>query len=449
MLGTQARRHVSTKGGMHGGSTRVAVLTLVLLAGIAAHTGFAGEPPSADDRFVVIQAGTIITNAGAEIHNGVIVLSGGKIQNVGRGLEYPRNAKIIDARNRVVMPGLIDPHSRFGLPNYSRTEVHGNWSVADEYFPSPHEYDELLDAGYTALALVPAGGGIPGRAIVVRTGGVEGQRILQSPSYLRVTPEKRVFRAALERAKQEIEKVDKARQEFEKKAAEQKPATQASQPTTQSASAPTTQPAFQPPPIDPAYQVLVDLIQKQAGVFALLELNGASDFVQMSDVLKKFDIAHHYLARNVAQSDFAYVAAKLGEQKAKIILQPVINRAPFSAERLHLVRMFAQAGCEVSLMPFNDSAREHERILGRVANLVREGWARSEALKAVTLYPARLLGLDARLGSIEKGKDADLIFLDADPLDPQARVCEVMIAGEVIHRVKLADADARQTEAPQ
>ena len=195
--------------------------------------------------------------------------------------------------------------------------------------------------------------------------------------------------------------------------------------------------------------MLVDLIQKKADVFALLELNNASDFVQMSDVLKKFDIAHHYLARNGQQADFAYVVAKLGEQKPKIILQPVINRTPFSAERLHLVRMLSQAGCEVSLMPLNDSAREHERMLGRIANLVREGWARSEALKAVTLHPARLLGLDTRLGSIEKGKEADLIFLDADPLDPLARVREVMIAGEIVHRVKPVAPGARQTEDPQ
>jgi len=76
-------------------------------------------------------------------------------------------------------------------------------------------------------------------------------------------------------------------------------------------------------------------------------------------------------------------------------------------------------------------------MLGRIALLVREGWTRAEALKAVTLHPARLLGLDSRLGSIEKDKDADLIFLDADPLDPLARVREVMIAGEIVRRVEV------------
>jgi hypothetical protein len=414
----------------------VLALCTLLWAGVAV---LGGEPPAGEERFTVIRAGRIITNAGQEIRDGVVVLSGGKIRSVGTGIEYPVNAKVIDARDRVVMPGLIDPSTRIGLPGYPRTEVHGDWSAASEDFIPPVVYDEVLDAGYTALALVPAGSGIPGRAIVVRTAGPADQRVLLSPAYLRVTPDKRVFRGALEKAQQEIEKVDKARQEFEKKQREQKPATQPSQPASQAGSQPTSQPAFQPPPIDPAHQVLVDLIQKKPDVLALLELDDASDYEQMSEVLKKFDIAHHFLARIVGESDFGYVVGKLGEEKAKIILQPVISRVPFSMERIHLVRMFAEAGCEVSLMPVSDSPREFQQMLGRVANLVREGWSREEALKAVTLNPARLLGLDQRLGSIEKDKDADLIFLDGDPLDPRARVREVMILGEIVHRAEVPE----------
>jgi hypothetical protein len=438
----------ATKPVAAGASPAGVALALALL--FADGVVFAAEPPQSDERFVVVRAGRIITNAGKEIRDGVIVLSGGKIRNVGTGIEYPLNAKVIDARNRVVMPGLINPSTRYGLPGYQRTEVHGNWSVADEYFPPPEVYDDLLDAGYTAVALVPAGAGIPGRALVVRTAGPADERTLISPAYLRVTPDKRVFRGALERAQQEIEKVEKARQEFDKKQEQDKkaqgarapsqPATQgATQAATQPASQPATQPAFQPPPIDPAHQVLVDLIQKKPDVFALIELNDASDYVQMSEVLKKFEIAHHFLARNGWESDLEYVVAKLGEEKAKIILQPLISRVPASAERVNLVRLFAQAGCEVSLMPAGDTAREHQRVLGRAATLVREGWSREEALKAVTLNPARLLGLDKRLGSIEKDKEADLIFLDGDPLDPRSRVREVMILGEIVHRAEVPE----------
>ncbi len=413
-------------------------------------TCMAAEPADddGDERFVVIKAGKIITNTDEDIHDGVIVLSGGKVHSVGRDLEYPLNSKVIDARDRVVMPGLIDPHTRYGLPRYKRGGVHGDLSVRDEYFPPPKVYDELLAAGYTALALVPAGDGIPGRAMVIRTAGPEDQRTLQSPSYLRVSGDKRVLRGALERAQKEIDKVEKARKAFEekqkkaqeeqkKKAKQEKAKSKGDKkPATQPTTKPTTQPAFKPPPINPAHQALVDLIQKKPDIFALIELDRASDFVHMREVLEKFEIAHCFYAGRSWRMDLEYVVEPLGEQQAKIIIPPLITRTPHSAERIHLPRMLTDAGCEVSLSPRNDSPREYRHMLGRVAELVREGWPREAALKAITLHPANLLGLAERLGSIEKGKEADFIFLDADPLAPGARVREVMIGGEVVHRVE-------------
>ena len=433
---------------------QIALAAAVLLL---APVGLVRAQDSAEDdngRFVVIRAGKVITCTGKEIRNGMIVLSGGKIYSVGQGLEYPLNAEIIDARDRVVMPGLIDPHTRYGLQNYSRSGVHGNLSVADEYHPTPGLYDELLDAGYTAITLVPGGGGIPGRALVTRTGGQEAQRVLLSPGYLRVTADKRTFRGGLEKAEKEIEKVEQARVEFEKKQKEeqqkqaeqkkqdkQQPEQQTKQPPeSQPAEKPATQPAkppeFKAPPIDPAHQVLVDLIQKKSDILALIELNNASDFVHMCEVLERFEIAHAFVANNYGQSDLGYIVEKMGQRKARVVLLPWIGSVPYSAERLNLVKMFSEAGCEVSLTPLNDRDREYARMLGRVAELVRVGWSREEALKAVTLYPARLLGLEDRLGTIEKDKQADLIFLDGDPFDPTARVREVMIGGKVIHRVE-------------
>lgn len=420
-------------------------LLLTLLAAMLATVPCPAAPPTEDEdgRFVVIKAGRIITVSGEEIRQGMIVLSGGRIRNVGRGLEYPLSAKVIDARDRVVMPGLINPHSRYGLAHYGRGGVHGDLTVAAEFYPQPEMFAELLRAGYTSLGLVPAGSGIPGRALVVHTAGPEAQRTLLSPAYLRVTDSKSAFRGALEQARKEIEKVEKAREEFEKKRAEEQKKQKEQEaakekqgdqpPTTQPTTQPAAPPTFEPPEIDPAYQALVDLIQKKPGITALIELSSASDYVHMSEVLSKFDIAHSFLAMNYSQSDLEYVVEKMGAQKARLVLIPIISRVPYSAERIHLVRMFSEAGCEVSLMPCRDSAEEHSRTLARAAELVQTGWSREEAIKAVTLHPARLLGLEERLGSIEKGKDADLLFLDADPLDPTARVREVMIAGEMVY----------------
>lgn len=426
-------------------------LTLALFGALTAHaqsSALSGE----DEQLTVVRAGKVITVSGKEIDDGVIVISGGRIQNVGKGLEYPKNAKVIDARQRTVMPGLVNVRTRYGLPPGTRKGVHADFSVADECFPSAGFFDEFLRAGYTAVTYYPGGAEIPGRAIVVHTGGSAERQMILSPAYLRVSREKKPFRDALERAKKEIEKQEKAREEWdkkqkaaeEKKAAEdkQKAATQPTQPASRPATQPASQPVFEPPPIDPKVQALVDLLQKKPGVVAMLELSGASDAVQFFDVLERYDIAHVFAAMHMISTDYELVAKKLGEKTAKVTLLPLITHALATVDRRNLPLMFARAGCEVTLLPMMDNPREFGRVLIRTAELVREGWSREEALKALTLNPAKLLGLDARFGSIEKGKDADLIFLDADPFAPDARVREVMIGGEIVFRVTREAADA-------
>jgi cytosine/adenosine deaminase-related metal-dependent hydrolase len=59
--------------------------------------------------------------------------------------------------------------------------------------------------------------------------------------------------------------------------------------------------------------------------------------------------------------------------------------------------------------------------------------SRSEALKSITLYPAQFIGVEDRFGGIEKGKEANLIFLTGDPLNPQSWVDKVMLAGKIVY----------------
>ena len=90
------------------------------------------------------------------------------------------------------------------------------------------------------------------------------------------------------------------------------------------------------------------------------------------------------------------------------------------------------SGSTLVLLPQVDAASELKYVRSRLADLVRAGLPREEALKAVTLGAAKVLGIQDRLGTIEKGKDADVIFLDGDPLAPETRVTRVMIGGEIV-----------------
>jgi imidazolonepropionase-like amidohydrolase len=69
----------------------------------------------------------------------------------------------------------------------------------------------------------------------------------------------------------------------------------------------------------------------------------------------------------------------------------------------------------------------------QAATAVKNGLSRAEALRAITLSPAEILGLGSRLGSIEKGKDANLVLLTGDPLDSQTWVETVLIEGKIVY----------------
>lgn len=401
------------------------------------------RPPRENlDRFTVIKAAKVITVSGAEIENGMVVINNDKITQVGRSLEYPRNARVINVPDGVVMPGLIHAGTRAGLPDYNRRGVQAHLTVEQEWIDSAADLSSFLENGFTTLAVTPPGRGFPGQALVMRTGGPDySSRKLKSPAYIRVAAEKKDIRDAFDKAQEEIDKVAKAREAHEKKQqeaaeaakkeAEKKPPT--TQPATQPATQPTTQPAFEPPKIPPPYQPFVNLIEKKEGVRALFELGGASDYVHLLDALGKREIAYDLLFSSPLFSDLDFILDQLAEHKPRIVLSARTHRLPHSAYVNPLIQRIAEAGCEITLTPIGDGRASLQAHLARVSELVRDGWSREQALKSLTLHPARLLGIEDRLGAVEKDKQADLIILNGDPFAPGATVTHVIIAGKLVH----------------
>jgi imidazolonepropionase-like amidohydrolase len=94
--------------------------------------------------------------------------------------------------------------------------------------------------------------------------------------------------------------------------------------------------------------------------------------------------------------------------------------------------ILAKAGVTVALMTDHPVIPVHYLPLS-AALAVRDGMDEEEALKAITINPARICGVDDRLGSLEKGKDADIVVFDRWPLDVNARVKWVIIDGKIVH----------------
>jgi imidazolonepropionase-like amidohydrolase len=127
---------------------------------------------------------------------------------------------------------------------------------------------------------------------------------------------------------------------------------------------------------------------------------------------------------------------ELGKNQLLVLLPAGVGLLPQTATRVNLPAELSLSGCQVALMPSQDSPAGLAAHRVQLAELVRAGMPREEVLQAVTLRPAAILGIDKRCGSIEQGKDADLIFLDGDPLHPDTEVRRVMIAGQTVWEAK-------------
>lgn len=438
-------------------------IALGLVAALLIAPAFPAIGQSNDDEdFVVVRAGRIITVSGKEIENGEIVIVDGTIRLVGRDLEYPGNARIIDAGDQVVMPGLIHARSRMSLPNYNRNGVHTNYNVGDDFDLGSLDFEDVLRAGFTAVCLYPPGTGLPGMATVYRAAGPDEARVISAEAFLRVTMtnpgrDKGVLRGAFKKAKSEIEKVEKARKEWEEKqkAAKAKSEQEKKEPQEKDGEEKKDQPGnprgengddgdgdkekdteetkdakpeeFKPPSIDAAHQRLVDLIRKDADYPLLLEVSNASGFRHAIDAMKQYpDIGYKLFLASGFGSDYHYVIDALADSEIPLLTTAVLGRLPDTATQFNLPGELTASGIEVALVPGSGNFRTV------VADLVRAGFDRNSALRAISLQPATFLGVADRLGTIEKDKDADLVFLDGDPLDPLSEVQRVMILGEIV-----------------
>jgi imidazolonepropionase-like amidohydrolase len=467
-----------------------------VMAAVATAPRLARARDDDGDHYVAIRCGKVITGTGEEKEKVTILVKNGKVELIGEKLELPYPCEMIDASQLTAMPGHVHLHSRMSLLDYQRGGMRADLKVADEFFPAPGAFDTALAAGFTALQLTaPGSGGIPGRCMVVRTADVGGGLVLDDDGAVKVNllnpaQDRRALTDALNGAKKEIEKVDKARADFEakKKAAEEAkkkeeeakkqqqgapgtppnappgtpPGTPPQQPPPnpqpgppgpkreeppqpqQQPQPPKPEEQFQPPPIAPPLQPFVDLIQKKPGSFAFVRLGGASTWLHFVEATKDFEIAHVLYpevtpARNrpqaffgVAGTDLHWVAKQVGEKKELVVLAPYVSYIQGGVDYVNVPKEMAHAGARVALTPANDTPDELNAWRYNVAELVKAGLPRADAIAAMTKNAAEAMGLADRLGTIEPGKDADLVLLTGDPLDVQSTVERVVIEGKVV-----------------
>ncbi|MFG0292029.1 MAG: amidohydrolase family protein [Phycisphaerales bacterium JB050] len=419
-------------------AARKGILSTLVMASVA---GLGTTAYGASD-MVVVRAGTVITVSGNEIPRGDIVIIDGKIDLIGTNLEFPKTAKVIDARDQVVMPGMINASTRLGMGRFNRNGNNSGQTAANEIELSLMDFEPLLSAGFVSAAFVPTGNGMPGRASLYRLDGPDGPELVNASVYVPISMtnpggDKNQLRAAIRQAEGEIEKAKKAKEAFDKKQAEEAKKAEEKNGDGKNGEKKDEgekKPAeFEPPEIPGDAQFFVEVLREEAEIPAVFEIGSASDYIHLLDALgdnaEKFGSTFSITSNS---GDFKEIIGELGEREAHVILRPGISYLPSTTIRYSIPAALSAAGCTVTSVPPADFSSSYETMRMRMADLVRTGWSREDVLKSVTLNPAKLLGVDGESGSLEKGKRADLVFLNGDPLDPTASVKAVMIGGEMV-----------------
>jgi len=442
-------------------------LLLAFLAGSGAPAGGS----------LAIRVGRAATATKGTIEHAVIYVENGKIGAIGEDLPVERGIPILDKPDWVAIPGLVDAYSRIGLDGEGGEDNSPEMRVFEELYPGADEFAEVLKYGVTTLGLYPAGNGIPGQAVAVRPSGKTPEEMrVQDPAYLKVilratSGSKKLLREGFKKADEYNQKVKKAREKWdkdqeakkkksapkkdekgeekkteEKKGEEKKDEAKKEEGKEEGKAdakddkATSKDDAFVPPEPDPKVKPFLDL--RAGKLRAVVSVSSAAEYVHLIDALGKEKIAFDLRVPLSRESDIFYVADKktydldvdgIGDLKTRVVLEPALTLLPGTMRQMNLPADLARAGARIVFIPRNDNPSGFRDWLEGVGEIVAAGLDRDVALRAITSEPAALLGVEARLGSLEKGKDANLVFLSGDPFEPSSRIQAVMLEGRFVY----------------
>ena len=413
------------------------VLAALLTLGASVHGLSAAPPP---ERFAITNA-KIIPVVGAEIEKGTIVVERGKIVAVGpaKDVTVPFDAREFDGTGKVIMPGMINAHTTDGLdiPNESRSIV-PQLDVADALDPSALAFEDSLRRGITTVHVAPGNDTvIGGFTRVVRPIGRNVAELSVEPGYfqkLSVSPRSTLDRmtqlAELREAFAELKDYMARRSEskYEEKLKEDEKEID----VVPAEARKRGRDMLEADDIDDQHRNLLRLIGGQIEVEGgqtprLFEPCGAFIWCERAtDVGPAVKVAkdNGFFDRTVlVLGPECYKAVpELKAAARPVVLSPDLvyrERNPFTGEETEtfVPRKIADAGLIFAVVPGPADSLAERMLTYQAARCVRAGLSRDVAFQAITLNPAKILGVADRMGSVEVGKTANLVMFSGDPLE--------------------------------
>jgi imidazolonepropionase-like amidohydrolase len=389
---------------------------------------------AADETIAIINA-KIYTMTGAPIENGVLVLKGGKIEEVGTGIQPPAGAQVIDASGKTVLPGFIDSNCHVGLEEVNQVKatvddseatdpVTPQLSVMDAFYPDSKTIGVTRSNGITAGIVAPADENVfTGMSAVVEFSGNRlDQVVLKSPSALHVTlgeapkstygqrnkiPSTRMGTAYLLR-----ETFQKAKEYDDKLKDQSKSKSDKGKDSKQ-------------PERNLKSEAVLQVLQGKIPLVVSAH--------RVDDILTAIRIADEFGITNLVinHGTEAYkISGILAQKKIPVLVGPVTtqpDRMETLGARYENAALLQKAGVVIAIQ--TNDAHNARNLPYEAGIAVANGLPYDEALKAITVNPARIFKIDDQIGTLVKGKRANLIIATGDPLEPKTVIEKVFIGG--------------------
>ena len=440
----------------------------ILLTLCAAIVPVTSAHADAEDAEIIVayRAGRVVTSTGEPLTPGIVVLRGETVEAVLSGKEkgkVPKGAELIDLGDAVIVPGFVNPLSAVSNGSIDSRSLSAVVGASAGNSPSDGRrrdasqsvkasdliHRRLGRSGYTAYGWLPSLGGLfAGEAVALRpasslTPDVDALR-LRPKVYLLMNFElgKRWYDTTVAALKKAADVVIKERAPKEKpkpKAEEKKgsppkegtptPAGRpaAKPPSGRPANAAAAKPAApsKPPPPDP----LVDVFRGKQRLLVNLRSPALIDyFWRAYDTLElkpKFTLVVPPMPPEIIEK----IAARK-EHIESVVLAPDFGALWDTSIVVESMQEFLRHKFTVSLVPLGDNVEGFRFMPYRLAQLSKAGVPEEKLLAAVTTEPAKLLGLEGKVGALKAGALASFSVYDRDPLAGTATLKRCVIAGE-------------------
>lgn len=364
---------------------------------------------TADDKITAITGGDIYTITGGIIRNGTVLIKGTQIDQVGSNITVPKGATVINAKGKVVMPGFVAVSGRLG----------GGYGgkIADSLDPFSQAVSLALASGVTAVY-------VSGGAVVKPAYGDLDGMLVKESVFRRMSFSNRQWLSktntliGLRQARGYMRDLDRYNRE---KATEKKSA----------------QPQ-KPSGVDTYLPML------RGEVRVLVSASTAGDILSVLELVDEFGIQIIIEGGIEAWA----VADEIARRKVDVIITPRYKMRPDedksqpSGSDLKNAAILKKAGVKFAILPPSVSfTSSTSGIAGRdlmtlpmdAAFAVSGGLDEQTALEAITITAAEILGVDNRIGSIQPGKDADIIIMDGHPFHHNTFVETTIVNGKVLY----------------